>query len=121
MGGMVWLLGYFHHHSMWTAVGAARWLTRPRAVRLIAVGTALVSLVALPLRSWGKEDRRSDHGRGTAGHTGPDWLSVASGAHEGVDRYTRRRRGVDRSADSSGAMDGEPVQLGDDGPRGVEH
>jgi uncharacterized membrane protein YidH (DUF202 family) len=54
MGGLVWLLGYFHHRSMWTAVGAARWLTRPRAVRLIAVGTALVSLVALAIAVLGE-------------------------------------------------------------------
>jgi hypothetical protein len=53
MGGMVWLLGYFHHHSMWTAVGAAL-ADRPRAVRLIAVGTALVSLVALAIAVLGE-------------------------------------------------------------------
>ena len=53
LSGLVWLLGYFHHRSMWTA-GAARWLTRPRAVRLIAVGTALVSLVALAIAVLGE-------------------------------------------------------------------
>jgi uncharacterized membrane protein YidH (DUF202 family) len=47
LGGVVWLLGYFHYRSMWVAAGPARWLTRPRALRLIAVGTALVALVAL--------------------------------------------------------------------------
>lgn len=55
LSGLVWLLGYFHYRSMWTA-GAARWLTRPRAVRLIAAGTALVSLVALAIAVLG--DRR---------------------------------------------------------------
>jgi uncharacterized membrane protein YidH (DUF202 family) len=46
LGGMVWVLGYFHHRSMWAA-DPARWLTRPRVLRLIAVGTAFVALVAL--------------------------------------------------------------------------
>ncbi|HEY7607380.1 MAG TPA: DUF202 domain-containing protein [Actinomycetes bacterium] len=54
LGGLVWLLGYFHHRSMWSADGAARWLTRPRAVRLIAIGTALVSLVALAIAVLGQ-------------------------------------------------------------------
>jgi hypothetical protein len=54
MGGLVWLIGYLHHRSMWTAGGAARWLTRPRAVRLIAVGTTLVSLVALVIAVLGE-------------------------------------------------------------------
>ena len=49
LGGVVWLVGYVHHRSMWTAAGAARWLTRPRAMRLIAAGTALVSLVGLAI------------------------------------------------------------------------
>jgi uncharacterized membrane protein YidH (DUF202 family) len=47
LGGVVWVLGYFHHRSMWTTVGATRWLTRPRALRLIAMGTAVVALVSL--------------------------------------------------------------------------
>jgi uncharacterized membrane protein YidH (DUF202 family) len=47
LGGVVWLLGYFHHRSMWAAARPARWLTRPRTLRLIAVGTASVALVAL--------------------------------------------------------------------------
>jgi Domain of unknown function (DUF202) len=54
LSGLVWLLGYFHHRSMWTAAGAAGWLTRPRTVRLIAVGTALVSLVALAIAVLGQ-------------------------------------------------------------------
>jgi uncharacterized membrane protein YidH (DUF202 family) len=54
LGGLVWLLGYFHHRSLWTAGGAVRWLTRPRAVRLIALGTALVSLVALAIAILGQ-------------------------------------------------------------------
>jgi len=49
LGGVVWLLGYVHHRSMWTAVGVRRWLTRPRALRLIATGTAFVSLVGLAI------------------------------------------------------------------------
>lgn len=49
LGGVVWLLGYVHYRSMWTAAGAVRWLTRPRALRLIAVGTALVALVGLAI------------------------------------------------------------------------
>jgi uncharacterized membrane protein YidH (DUF202 family) len=49
LGGAVWVLGYFHHRSMWAAAGAADWLTRPRVLRLIAVGTALVSLVGLAI------------------------------------------------------------------------
>lgn len=49
LGGVVWLLGYLHHRSMWAPVGARRWLTRPRALRLIAAGTVLVSLVALAI------------------------------------------------------------------------
>jgi uncharacterized membrane protein YidH (DUF202 family) len=49
LGGVVWLLGYLHHRSMWTRPGAARWLTRSRALRLIAIGTAFVALVALLL------------------------------------------------------------------------
>jgi uncharacterized membrane protein YidH (DUF202 family) len=47
LGGVVWLLGYFRYRSMWDAAGPARWLTRPRALALIAVGTAFVALVAL--------------------------------------------------------------------------
>jgi uncharacterized membrane protein YidH (DUF202 family) len=47
LAGLVWVLGYFHHRSIWTAAGTTRWLTRPRALRLIAAGTALVALVAL--------------------------------------------------------------------------
>jgi uncharacterized membrane protein YidH (DUF202 family) len=47
LGGVVWLLGYLHHRSMWAPAGAARWLTRPRALRLIAGGTAFVAVVAL--------------------------------------------------------------------------
>jgi uncharacterized membrane protein YidH (DUF202 family) len=49
LGGVVWLLGYFHHRSTWTAGGAAHWLTRPRAIWLIAAGTALVSLIGLAI------------------------------------------------------------------------
>jgi uncharacterized membrane protein YidH (DUF202 family) len=49
LGGVVWLLGYFHHRSMWTHEGETRWLTRPRAMRLIAIGTALVALVSLAI------------------------------------------------------------------------
>ena len=49
LGGVVWLLGYFHHRSMWVAARPARWLTRPRTLRLIAVGTALVALVSLTI------------------------------------------------------------------------
>jgi len=47
LGGIVWLLGYLHHRSMWTRAGEARWLTRSGALRLIAIGTAFVALVAL--------------------------------------------------------------------------
>jgi uncharacterized membrane protein YidH (DUF202 family) len=49
LGGLVWVLGYFHHRSMWAAAGATRWLTHRRALRLIAAGTALVALVALAI------------------------------------------------------------------------
>ena len=48
LGGAVWLLGYLHHRSTWTAAGATRWL-RPRALRLIALGTAFVALVGLAI------------------------------------------------------------------------
>jgi uncharacterized membrane protein YidH (DUF202 family) len=47
LGGVVWVLGYFHHSSMWRAARTSRRLTRPRALRLIAAGTAFVSLVSL--------------------------------------------------------------------------
>jgi len=47
LGGVVWLLGYLHHRSMWAAAEPARWLTRLKALRLIAAGTALVALVGL--------------------------------------------------------------------------
>jgi uncharacterized membrane protein YidH (DUF202 family) len=47
LGGVVWLVGYVHYRSMWAAARPARWLTRSRALRLIAVGTAFVALVAL--------------------------------------------------------------------------
>lgn len=47
LGGVVWVLGYFHHRSIWTSARGAPWLTRPRALRIIAVGTAFVALVAL--------------------------------------------------------------------------
>jgi uncharacterized membrane protein YidH (DUF202 family) len=47
LGGAVWLIGYFHHRSMWVAARPAQWLTRPRTLRLVAVGTAAVALVTL--------------------------------------------------------------------------
>ena len=49
LGGMVWVLGYFHHRGMWVAEGTSAWLTRPRALLLIAMGTALVGLAALAI------------------------------------------------------------------------
>ncbi len=49
LGGVVWVLGYFHHRGMWAAAGTADRLTRPRVLCLIAAGTALVSLVGLAI------------------------------------------------------------------------
>ena len=49
LGGTVWALGYLHHRSMWTPSPRTRWLTRPRALRLIALSTALLALVGLAI------------------------------------------------------------------------
>jgi putative membrane protein len=75
LGGVVWVLGYFHHRSMWATAGPARWLTRPRVLRLIAVGTAFVALVALSSWSCGTGPRPS-HGGG-AGQSAPGSRSTA--------------------------------------------
>jgi uncharacterized membrane protein YidH (DUF202 family) len=47
LGGLVWVLGYLHHRSMWTPAGGTRWLSRSTALRIIAAGTALLASVAL--------------------------------------------------------------------------
>ena len=47
LGAVVWVLGYLHHRSIWTPAGPTRWLTHPRALGMIAVGTAFVALAAL--------------------------------------------------------------------------
>jgi Domain of unknown function (DUF202) len=54
LGGVVWVLGYFHHRSMWTPAGATRRLTRPTALRIIAGATAFLALVALVIAVLGE-------------------------------------------------------------------
>jgi len=49
LGSVVWVLGYLHHRGMWATAGAGGWLTRSTVLRLIAAGSALVSLVGLAI------------------------------------------------------------------------